>query len=117
MKSLTQHILERRHVNDSVVLLFNHIYGKLEELVNQPAQDPMFNNETRLYELFLENDKEYDIVLLAEIILIGILINSVSVGATIFPQPRYMAYGMGLFFFVLFLEIFKYVKWKPLIRH
>ena len=61
MKSLTQHILERRHVNDSVVLLFNHIYGKLEELVNQPAQDPMFNNETRLYELFLENDKEYDI--------------------------------------------------------
>lgn len=63
------------------------------------------------------DDKEYDIVLLAEIILMGILINSVSVGATIFPQPRYMAYGMGLFFLVLFLEIFKYLKWKPLIRH
>ena len=63
------------------------------------------------------DDKEYGIVLFAEIVLMGILINSVSVGATIFPQPRYMAYGMGLFFLVLFLEIFKYVKWKPLIRH
>ena len=34
MKSLVQHIYERRHVNNSVILLSNHIYDKLKELVN-----------------------------------------------------------------------------------
>jgi hypothetical protein len=61
--------------------------------------------------------KGYDIILFAEITLLGILVNSVSVGATIFPQPRYMAYGMGMFFLVLFIEICKFLESKPLIRH
>ena len=53
MKSLVQHIYERRHVNNSVILLSNHIYDKLKELVNKPANNPKFNNETLLYELKL----------------------------------------------------------------
>ena len=48
-------------MNNSVVLLFNHIYKKLEELVNTPAENPTFKNETKLYELYLDDDKEYDL--------------------------------------------------------
>ena len=61
MKSLVQHIYERRHVNNSVILLSNHIYDKLKELVNKPANNPKFNNETLLYELYKEYYEEYDI--------------------------------------------------------
>ena len=39
----------------------------------------------------------------AEVVLGGILLNTIAVGAIIFPQPRYMAYGMGLFYLTLFL--------------
>ena len=37
------------------------IDDKLKELVNKPANNPEFNNETLLYELYKEYDKEYDI--------------------------------------------------------
>ena len=39
----------------------------------------------------------------AEVVLGGILLNTIVVGAIIFPQPRYMAYGMGLFYLILLL--------------
>ena len=67
MKILSKHIKqikqinERKHVNNSVLLLTHHIFNKLEELVNKPAKVQTFNDETRLYELFLEYDEEYDI--------------------------------------------------------
>lgn len=56
-----KHIHECRHVNNSVILLSNYIYDKLKELVEQPANNPKFNNETLLYELYREYDMEYDI--------------------------------------------------------
>ena len=39
----------------------------------------------------------------AEVVLGGIILNTIVVGAIIFPQPRYMAYGMGLFYLMLLL--------------
>lgn len=38
---------------------------------------------------------------LAEIVLGGIIVNSIVVGAMIFTQPRYMIYNMGLFYTAL----------------
>ena len=43
----------------------------------------------------------YGAILAAEITLGGILINIMTVGVTIFAQPRYMTYGMGMFYGVL----------------
>ena len=39
------------------------------------------------------------------IVLAGIAINCVVTGSMIFPQPRYMCYGMGLFYFALLCGI------------
>ncbi len=44
---------------------------------------------------------EYDIALLAGLVLIGTAINCMVVGAIIFPQTRYMIYNMGLFYVCL----------------
>ena len=38
---------------------------------------------------------------LAEVVLGGVIINSLVVGAMIFCQPRYMIYNMGLFYTAL----------------
>ena len=51
----------------------------------------------------LVHRKEEGLCLFAEASLGGILINTVVVGALIFPQPRYMTYGMGLFYTALIL--------------
>ncbi|MCH4192069.1 MAG: hypothetical protein LKF52_07160 [Butyrivibrio sp.] len=47
--------------------------------------------------------KQAQLCLFSEIAFGGILINTVVVGALIFPQPRYMTYGMGLFYAALIL--------------
>ena len=39
------------------------------------------------------------------IVLVGIAINCVVTGSMIFPQPRYMCYGMGLFYLALLCGI------------
>lgn len=39
------------------------------------------------------------------IVMAGIVINSLVTGALIFPQPRYMCYGMGLFYLAFLLGI------------
>ncbi len=44
---------------------------------------------------------ESDVTLLAGLVLIGTTINSMVVGAIIFPQTRYMIYNMGLFYVCL----------------
>ena len=50
-------------------------------------------------------DKGRKILLFAEIVLCGIVINSFVVGAMIFTQPRYMIYSMGAFYTALFMMI------------
>lgn len=40
------------------------------------------------------------------VVMAGISINSLITGSMIFPQPRYMCYGMGLFYFALLCGIF-----------
>lgn len=49
-------------------------------------------------ERYLPSDNEIGIALLAGLVLLGTFINSVVVGAIIFPQTRYMIYNMGLFY-------------------
>jgi hypothetical protein len=44
------------------------------------------------------------------IVLAGIAINCVVTGSMIFPQPRYMCYGMGMFYFCLFMPVIK--SWR-----
>jgi hypothetical protein len=44
------------------------------------------------------SSQKYLIMRLMFIVLAGIAINSVVTGSMIFPQPRYMCYGMGLFY-------------------
>ena len=46
----------------------------------------------------VDEDRRRSILLLAEIVLCGIIVNSLVVGAMIFTQPRYMIYGMGAFY-------------------
>ena len=50
-------------------------------------------------------DKGRRVLLFAEIVLCGIIINSFVVGAMIFTQPRYMIYSMGAFYTALFMMI------------
>lgn len=45
--------------------------------------------------------RKRDIALLAGLVLIGTAINSMVVGAIIFPQTRYMIYNMGMFYVCL----------------
>lgn len=47
---------------------------------------------------------------LAEIVLGGIAVNSMVVGAMIFCQPRYMIYSMGLFYTALSVLVYDAVK-------
>ncbi len=49
-----------------------------------------------MVKLRLQNNRE--VFLLASIVILGIAINSVVTGSMIFPQGRYMCYGMGLFY-------------------
>ncbi len=42
--------------------------------------------------------KNNEMFILATVVLLGIAINSVVTGSMIFPQGRYMCYGMGLFY-------------------
>ncbi|MBO4456780.1 MAG: hypothetical protein J5802_03605 [Butyrivibrio sp.] len=46
-----------------------------------------------------------EFMILAFLTLSGIAINSVVTGSMIFPQPRYMCYGMGLFYLTLTCDI------------
>lgn len=39
------------------------------------------------------------------IVMAGIAINSLVTGSMIFPQPRYMCYGMGLFYFAIVCSV------------
>ena len=48
-------------------------------------------------------DQGRQIPLLAGLVLWGTLVNSMVVGAIIFPQTRYMIYNMGLFYVCLML--------------
>lgn len=43
---------------------------------------------------------------MAEIVIGGVIVNSIVVGAMIFTQPRYMIYNMGLFYTALSLLIY-----------
>lgn len=43
---------------------------------------------------------------MAEIVIGGVIVNSVVVGAMIFTQPRYMIYNMGLFYTALSLLVY-----------
>ena len=56
---------------------------------------------------FVLRKRHMAVVQAAEVVLGGILLNTVAVGALIFPQPRYMAYGMGLFYFTLVLMLYE----------
>lgn len=47
---------------------------------------------------------------MAEIVLGGIMVNSIVVGAMIFCQPRYMIYNMGLFYTAWSMMIYDAVK-------
>lgn len=47
---------------------------------------------------------------LAEIVLLGLAINCGVVGVTIFTQPRYMIYSMGLFYCALSVMLYDVVK-------
>mgnify|MGYP001096838870 CR=1 FL=1 len=50
---------------------------------------------------------------MAEIVLGGIAVNAVVVGAMIFCQPRYMIYSMGLFYTALSMLVYDWLKdWK-----
>lgn len=46
------------------------------------------------------------VVQAAEVALGGVVLNTVVVGALIFPQPRYMSYGMGLLYLTFFLMLY-----------
>lgn len=48
-----------------------------------------------------------DTLRMAALLLLAIVINTLVVSALIFPQTRYMIYGMGLFYAVLFLMLVK----------
>ncbi|MDO4284186.1 MAG: hypothetical protein Q4C60_02520 [Eubacteriales bacterium] len=50
------------------------------------------------------------VLLFAGLVLGGIVLNCVVVGAVIFPQPRYMIYSMGLFYTALALLL--HAAWK-----
>ena len=52
-----------------------------------------------------EKNVKDDFLLFAFLTLSGIAINSVVTGSMIFPQPRYMCYGMGLFYLALTCDI------------
>lgn len=50
---------------------------------------------------------------MAEIVLGGVAVNCFVVGAMIFCQPRYMIYGMGLFYTALSMMVYDEIKeWK-----
>ena len=51
-----------------------------------------------LFYLWIRKKKEREIALFAEVVFLSIAFNVVTVGAVIFPQPRYMIYSMGLFY-------------------
>ena len=46
-----------------------------------------------------------EFMILTFLTITGIVINSVVTGSMIFPQPRYMCYGMGLFYLTLTCDI------------
>lgn len=46
----------------------------------------------------------------AEIVLLGVMGNSLVVGVTIFCQPRYMIYNMGLFYSALSILLYDFAK-------
>lgn len=48
-----------------------------------------------------EEERKYAVFLFSLVVIFGILINAAVVGAVIFPQTRYMIYGMGLFYSAL----------------
>lgn len=50
----------------------------------------------------------------AELIFVGILVNSAVVGVTIFAQPRYMIYHMGLFYAALSAMLYDVVRKRRL---
>ena len=62
MKSLVQHINEKRHINETNVILAHYIFDLLEKYVNTPAENPTFKNESWLYEQYSEYE-EYDILI------------------------------------------------------
>ena len=47
------------------------------------------------------SDGRRDFLILYFIVLVAVAVNSVVTGSMIFPQPRYMCYGMGLFYLTL----------------
>ncbi len=49
---------------------------------------------------------------MAEIVIGGVIVNSIVVGAMIFTQPRYMIYNMGLFYTALSLLAYDLLPWK-----
>lgn len=58
-----------------------------------------------------KNLKDADSTLtFAEIVAGGIIINSIVVGVTIFAQPRYMIYNMGLFYSALTMMLYDIVR-------
>ena len=57
-----------------------------------------------MYAYFVKK-KKTQITVLAEVSFGGILINSLVVGALIFPQPRYMIYSMSLFYICFFIML------------
>ena len=46
------------------------------------------------------------------IVMAGIIINCLITGALIFPQPRYMCYGMGLVYLAALLGIYVLLRSK-----
>ena len=67
----------------------------------------VLNDGTAEIIMYRGNEKyvKDDFLLLAFLTLSGIAINSVVTGSMIFPQPRYMCYGMGLFYLALTCDI------------
>lgn len=47
------------------------------------------------------------------IVMIAIIVNSLAVGLTIFTQPRYMLYNMGLFYTAVCMMLYDFTLCKP----
>ena len=47
------------------------------------------------------SDGRRDFLILSFITIVAVAVNCVVTGSMIFPQPRYMCYGMGLFYLTL----------------
>lgn len=77
---------------------------KLQDICRQMSEITVYENRVEQIERSL---------VFLFIVMIAIIVNSLAVGLTIFTQPRYMLYNMGLFYTAVSMMLFDFTLCKP----